>query len=79
MFNSGISRGIGAHTDKEWLEFSKQVTDRFKDKNCIASLTAGIDFIGAEDIRYCSKIYSRCRFYMELLINDTSNTMSEKV
>ncbi|KAL3799951.1 hypothetical protein HJC23_007424 [Cyclotella cryptica] len=72
--NGGISRGIGAHTDEEWMEFSRKVTDRFKDKTCIASLTAGIDFIGAEDIRYCSKIYSRCRFYMEMLINQTANT-----
>jgi hypothetical protein len=78
--NGGISRGVGAHTDEEWEAFSKNITDKFSNKNCIGGLTAGIDFIGAEDIRYCSKIYSRCRFYMEMLlgINKTSRSIAQQ-
>lgn len=74
--NGAISRGIGAHTDEEWFAFSKEVTDKFKGKKCEGSLMQSLDFIGAEDIRYCSKINSRCRPYMEKLLGiqaDASN------
>jgi hypothetical protein len=66
--NGGIARGIGAHTDEEWMSFSNDVISRFSGKSCDGSLMNGIDFIGAEDIRYCSKIHSRCRPYIELLL-----------
>ena len=66
--NGGIARGIGAHTDEEWHAFSKVVIGRFANKQCDGSLMNGLEFIGAEDIRYCSKIHSRCRPYMELLL-----------
>lgn len=67
--NGGIVRGIGAHTDEEWFAFSEEVADNFADKQCTGSLMSGLEFIGAEDIRYCSKIHSRCRPYIELLLN----------
>eukprot|EP01082_Thalassiosira_pseudonana_P005967 g5704.t2 g5704 contig2:1119060-1119524(-) len=70
--NGGISRGSGVYTDEEWSEFAKTVKSRFKENQCPSSLILGYDYIGAEDIRYCSKIHSRCRFYLELLM--TANT-----
>mmetsp|Transcript_14450 Transcript_14450/g.31114 ORF Transcript_14450/g.31114 Transcript_14450/m.31114 type:complete len:450 (+) Transcript_14450:260-1609(+) len=70
--NGGISRGSGVYTDEEWSEFAKTVKSRFKENQCPGSLIMGYDYIGAEDIRYCSKIHSRCRFYLELLM--TANT-----
>ena len=73
--NGGIARGIGVYTDTEWYAFSKEVRDRFAGNTCDGSLLNTLDFVGAEDIRYCIKVNSRCRPYMELLlgIHNTSN------
>lgn len=73
--NGGIARGIGVYTDDEWYEFTKTVMDRFSGKHCVGSLMNGKDFISAEDIRYCTKIHSRCRPYMELLLGISNSSM----
>jgi len=66
--NGGIARGVGAHTDEDWSTFVDKVRARFAGKSCEASLMTMADFIGAEDVRYCSKIYSRCRPYIASLL-----------
>lgn len=72
--NGGIVRGVGAHTEEEWMSFSNNILRSFSGKSCDGSLMNGIEFIGAEDIRYCSKIHSRCRPYIESLLGIGNST-----
>lgn len=72
--NGGVSRGIGVYTNDEWIEFaSREVKSRFEDHLNKCFLPINQNFVGAEDVRICSRLRSQCGFYLNLVlgVNDT--------
>lgn len=66
--NGGVSRGVGLYTDSEWQAFAREeVQERFKDNPRKCSVPINRYFVGAEDVRVCSRLHSRCGFYLKLL------------
>ncbi|KAL3800436.1 hypothetical protein HJC23_011673 [Cyclotella cryptica] len=66
--NGGVARGIGAHSDEEWFHVvGKHIADRFRDNpKCLVPM--GEDFIGADDVRECSRLRSQCGYYLKMLL-----------
>ncbi|KAL7517825.1 hypothetical protein ACHAWX_002713 [Stephanocyclus meneghinianus] len=66
--NGGDSRGIGAHSDEEWFHVvGKHIAERFIDNpKCIVPM--GEDFIGADDVKECSRLGSQCGYYLKMLL-----------
>jgi len=72
--NGGVSRGVGRYTDAEWRKFAtEEVRNRFKDNPKKCSLPINENFVGAEDVRVCSRLQSKCGFYLKLMsgVNET--------
>jgi len=73
--NGGVSRGIGQYTEVEWRRFATEdVRNRFKNNPKRCSVPINQFFVGADDVRDCSRLRSRCGFYLKLIsgANDTA-------
>lgn len=65
--NGGVSRGAG-YTDAAWRTFAlEEVRNRFRDNPKACSVPINQHFVGAEDVRTCSRLQSRCGFYLKLV------------
>lgn len=80
--NGGVSRGIGVYTDAEWRNYAmEEVQNRFEDNPKKCSVPINRHFVGAEDVRTCSRLHSRCGFYLKLVsgVNDTAEDNSNSL
>lgn len=71
--NGGVSRGKG-YTHAEWMTFAtEQVRNRFANNPKKCSVPINHYFVGAEDVRTCSRLGSKCGFYLKMVsgVNDT--------
>ena len=70
-----MSRGIGVYTDAEWRKFAlEEVRNRFEDNPKKCSVPINQYFVGAEDVRVCSRLQSRCGFYLKLMSGVVNGT-----
>ena len=78
--NGGVARGIGVYTDEEWRAFAEEnVRHRFKDNPKKCQMPLNEYFIGAEDVRQCTRLNRKCGYYLSLIpgVNDTARRVSE--
>ena len=67
--NGGVARG-GLHfvTETEWRTYAtEEVRSRFKGNPKHCNTPINQYFVGAEDVRTCSRVQSQCGFYLKLL------------
>ena len=62
-------------------ESMEEVQNRFEDNPKKCSVPINRHFVGAEDVRTCSRLHSRCGFYLKLVsgVNDTAEENSNSL